>query len=80
MNSKLDFDGVRLPVSAENAVAVMIDILTALGCDGAASKSIARHLAAADLGPRQIGHDGDGPVHIPCDLADRFEASVVFLE
>ena len=49
MNSKLDFDGVRLPVSAENAVAVMIDILTALGCDGVASESIARHLADASL-------------------------------
>ncbi len=49
MASKLDFDGVRLPVSAENAVAVMTDILTALGCDGAASGSIARHLADASL-------------------------------
>ena len=49
MNSKLDFDGVRLPVSAENAVAVMTDILTALGCDGATSESIACHLADASL-------------------------------
>ena len=49
MNSKLDFDGVRLPVSVENAVAVMTDILTALGCDGSASESIARHLADASL-------------------------------
>ena len=49
MNSKLDFDGVRLPVSAENAVAVMTDILTALGCDGATSESIASHLADASL-------------------------------
>ena len=49
MSSKLDFDGVRLPVSAENAVAVMTDILTALGCDGATSESIACHLADASL-------------------------------
>ena len=49
MNSKLDFDGMRLPVSAENAVAVMTDILTALGCDGATSESIASHLADASL-------------------------------
>ena len=49
MNSKLDFDGVRIPVSAENAVTVMTDILTALGCDGATSESIARHLADASL-------------------------------
>ena len=49
MNSKLDFDGMRLPVSAENAVAVMTDILTALGCDGATSESIASHLVDASL-------------------------------
>ena len=35
MASKLDFDGMRLPVVAKNAIEVMTDILNALGCDGA---------------------------------------------
>ena len=49
MNSKLDFDGVRLPVGAENAVAVMTDILTGLGCARQVADAIAVHLADASL-------------------------------
>ena len=49
MISKLDFDGVRLPVSESEAVEVMICILEALGCDGEAAGMIADHLADASL-------------------------------
>ena len=70
MNSKLYFDGVRLPVSAENAVAVMTDILTALGCDGAASEFIARHLADASL----CGVESHGVLRI-LQYAQQFRSS-----
>ena len=49
MNSKLDFEGVRLPVSAEKALAVMTGILTGLGCDGRVADAIAEHLADTSL-------------------------------
>ena len=49
MNSKLDFEGVRLPVSAEKALAVMTDILTSLGCTRQVADTIAEHLADASL-------------------------------
>ena len=49
MNSKLDFEGVRLPVSAEKALAVMTGILTGLGCDGRVADAIAEHLVDASL-------------------------------
>ena len=49
MASKLDFDGVRLPVDGTEAVEVMIDILTDLGCDGRVADAIAEHLAEASL-------------------------------
>ena len=49
MASKLDFDGVRLPVDGTEAVEVMIDILTDLGCDGRVADAIAEHLADASL-------------------------------
>ena len=49
MASKLDFDGVRLPVDGAEAVEVMTDILTGLGCDGRVADGIAEHLADASL-------------------------------
>lgn len=49
MASKLDFDGVRLQVDGTEAVEVMIDILTDLGCDGRVADAIAEHLAEASL-------------------------------
>lgn len=49
MASKLDFDGVRLPVGKAETVEVMTDILTALGCDNDASAIIAEHLADSSL-------------------------------
>ena len=49
MASKLDFDGVRLPVDGAEAVEVMTGILTGLGCDGRVADAIAEHLADASL-------------------------------
>ena len=49
MESKLAFDGVRLPVDGTEAVEVMIDILTDLGCDGRVADAIAEHLAEASV-------------------------------
>ena len=49
MASKLDFDGVRLPVRGAEAVEVMTGILTGLGCDGRVADAIAEHLADASL-------------------------------
>ena len=49
MASKLDFDGVRLPVDGAEAVEVMTDILTGLGCEGRVADAIAEHLADASL-------------------------------
>ena len=49
MASKLDFDGVRLPVDGAEAVEVMTDILTGLGCDGRVADAVAEHLADASL-------------------------------
>ena len=49
MASKLDFDGVRLPVDGAEAVEVMTGILTGLGCDRRVADAIAEHLADASL-------------------------------
>ena len=40
MASKLDFDGVRLPVDGAEAVEVMTGILTGLGCEWLVSEDI----------------------------------------
>ncbi|MEL0134147.1 MAG: Ldh family oxidoreductase, partial [Rhodobiaceae bacterium] len=48
-SSKLDYDGPRVSVTADEAVTVMIDILRGLGCDDDTASCIADHLADASL-------------------------------
>ncbi len=48
-SSKLDYDGPRISVTADEAVTVMIDILRGLGCDDDTASCIADHLADASL-------------------------------
>ena len=49
MASKLDFDGVRLPVDGAEAIEVITDILIGLGCVGRVAGAIAEHLTDASL-------------------------------
>ena len=49
MASKLDFDGVRLPVDGAEAVEVMTGILTGLGCDGRVADAIAEPVSYTHL-------------------------------